>query len=80
LVEQNNRFKKHHFFKSLEQNDRFKKCTQGGNPKKIFARGESQRNFLQSKAKLVYFAGDKDVFTLKTINAIKYYNTFIIES
>jgi hypothetical protein len=57
-----------------------KNAPKEGIQKKIFARGESQRNFLQSKAKLVYFVGDKDVFTLKTINAIKYYNTFIIES
>jgi hypothetical protein len=37
-------------------------------------------NTSPNKAKLAYLAGGKDVFTLKTVNAIKYYNTFIIES
>jgi hypothetical protein len=43
-------------------------------------KGESEKNITERKTKLAYLAGGKDVFTLKTVNAIKYYNTFIIES
>jgi D-lyxose ketol-isomerase len=42
-VEQINRFKKQHFLNRFEQNNRFKKCTQGASPKNLTFQGTSQK-------------------------------------
>jgi ribosomal protein S12 len=43
VVEKISRFKKQHFLNQFEQNNRFKKCTQGASPKNSTLQGASQK-------------------------------------
>jgi uncharacterized protein (UPF0218 family) len=52
-------------FKSVEQNNRLKKCIQSGKSKKSILQGIISKQIItKGKAKLAYFAGDKDLLTL----------------
>ena len=65
-VEQINRFKKHHFLNRFEQNNRFKKCTQGASPKNSTLQGASQKkkNYRGEKQNTPTLQGGINLFTL----------------
>jgi hypothetical protein len=48
-VEQINCFKKQHFLNRVEQNNQFKKCTQGASPKNSTLQEASQKKKLPGK-------------------------------
>jgi hypothetical protein len=67
-VEQINHFKKQHFLNRFEQNNRFKKYTQGTSPKNSALQEAIQKKKLQGKkTKLAHITGGINLFTLNNL-------------